>query len=109
MEDLSSPITFLDWDQDQETNLAQEEKNILADLEPESDEKMKLRYMDFIRIVRRVQEHVGLPDHIRQLIAGMEYFDKKIDQMELQEKDVTIVIGPAKCGKTATTLALTGT
>jgi hypothetical protein len=52
-EDLASPITIVDWNQHNESNLQTEEQQLLTDLEPETDEKMKMRYMDFVRIMRR--------------------------------------------------------
>ena len=109
-ENISSPITVIDWDEQSEGNLQTEEQKLLKGLEQEADEKMKLRYMDFVRIMRRNENNdkEELPDQIRQLIAGMQYFEIKIKQMELQDKDVIVVVGPPKSGKGILSLALMG-
>ena len=64
--------------------------------------------MDFLRIIRRNEQKESLSDHIRQFIAGMQYFDIKINQMELQDKDVVLVLGPPKSGKGIVSLAMMG-
>ena len=64
--------------------------------------------MDFLRIIRRNEQKQTLPDQIRQFIAGMQYFDIKINQMELQDKDVVLVLGPSKSGKGIVSLAMMG-
>jgi hypothetical protein len=83
---MSSPGTIIDWDERNQKDLQLEEAKLLNGLEPEPDLKLKLRYMDFIRILRRNKassDNTNFPNQIRQLVAGMQYFDIKIQQMEL--------------------------